>query len=237
MGYESRATHRSAPARRGAGAAAGLALLIAALAAGCGGGEDTAAPEAAQATPRAEAQALPDAALGKASQTPGVSVRGLIPVGVRRINWTTYEFDYRVVLQNSGPALDGVTARLVEPVRGVQVVDGTVAAGTLPADSLTVPNDKITVRKGLPLTVPVISLGAGSTADGVHIIGSDLFHLYEKHVPRHSKIYHDLVPILEQVYKDYSREVKERVYPGPEHTVFMKEDELKKFKDKVGWKK
>ena len=87
------------------------------------------------------------------------------------------------------------------------------------------------------LPVPVISLGAGNRGDGVHIIGSDLFHLYEKHVPRHSKIYHDLVPILETVYKDYMADVKGRVYPGKEHSVFMKEDELKKFSEIVGWKK
>ncbi len=87
------------------------------------------------------------------------------------------------------------------------------------------------------LPVPVISLGAGSRGDGVHIIGSDLFHLYEKHVPRHSKIYHDLPPILEKVYKDYIREVKERVYPGKEHTVFMKEEELARFRELAGWKK
>lgn len=87
------------------------------------------------------------------------------------------------------------------------------------------------------LPVPVISLGAGNKADGVHIIGSDLFHLYEKHTPRHSKIYQDLIPVIEQVYKDYMREVKERVYPGKEHTVFMKEEELKRFKEMVGWKK
>src|SRR6185436_13193545 len=31
------------------------------------------------------------------------------------------------------------------------------------------------------LPVPVISLGAGNRAHGVHIIGSDLFHLYEAH--------------------------------------------------------
>lgn len=87
------------------------------------------------------------------------------------------------------------------------------------------------------LPVPVISLGAGNRGDGVHIIGSDLFHLYEKHVPRHSKIYHDLPPILEKVYQDYMREVKERVYPGKEHTVFMKEDQLQRFKEIVNWKK
>ena len=87
------------------------------------------------------------------------------------------------------------------------------------------------------LPVPVISLGAGNKADGVHIIGSDLFHLYEPHVPRHSKIYVDLIPILEKVYTDYMDDVRNHVYPGPEHTVFMKEDELAKFKAMMNWKK
>jgi 3-methyl-2-oxobutanoate hydroxymethyltransferase len=64
----------------------------------------------------------------------------------------------------------------------------------------------------------------------VHIIGSDLFHLYEAHTPRHSKIYVDLVPILEKGLCDYRDDVRKRGYPGPEHTVFMKEDELAKFK-------
>jgi 3-methyl-2-oxobutanoate hydroxymethyltransferase len=86
------------------------------------------------------------------------------------------------------------------------------------------------------LPVPVISLGAGNRAHGVHIIGSDLFHLYEKHVPRHSKIYVDLVPILEKGLSDYRDDVRNRAYPGPEHTVFMKEDELAKFREMVGWK-
>jgi 3-methyl-2-oxobutanoate hydroxymethyltransferase len=85
------------------------------------------------------------------------------------------------------------------------------------------------------LDVPVISLGSGSTSDGVHIIGSDLFHLYEKHVPRHSKIYRDLVPILEDGYREYMSDVKSRTYPGPEHTVFMKPEELDKFCKMMQW--
>ncbi len=85
------------------------------------------------------------------------------------------------------------------------------------------------------LPVPVISLGSGNTSDGVHIIGSDLFHLYEKHTPRHSKIYCDLVPMLEKGYGEYMDDVKNRRYPGKEHTVFMKEEELAKFKQMVGW--
>jgi 3-methyl-2-oxobutanoate hydroxymethyltransferase len=86
------------------------------------------------------------------------------------------------------------------------------------------------------LPVPVISLGAGNKAHGVHIIGSDLFHLYEEHVPRHSKIYTDMIPIIEDVYNRYMDDVRSRSYPGPEHTVYMKKDELRGFAESMGWK-
>jgi len=85
------------------------------------------------------------------------------------------------------------------------------------------------------LPVPVISLGAGNKAHGVHIIGSDLFHLYEEHVPRHSKIYTDLIPIIEDVYNRYMADVRNHDYPGPEHTVYMKDEEREKFKKLTGW--
>ena len=85
------------------------------------------------------------------------------------------------------------------------------------------------------LPVPVISLGAGNKAHGVHIISSDLFHLWEEHVPRHSKIYTDLIPIMEDVITRYMSDVRDRSYPGKEHTVYMKDEELKKFAEMVGW--
>jgi hypothetical protein len=43
--------------------------------------------------------------------------------------------------------------------------------------------------------------------------------------------------MIEKGLSDYLDEVKQRINPGKEHTVFMKDDELKKFKEKVGWKK
>jgi 3-methyl-2-oxobutanoate hydroxymethyltransferase len=85
------------------------------------------------------------------------------------------------------------------------------------------------------LSVPVISLGAGNKAHGVHIISSDLFHLYEEHTPRHSKIYTDLIPIIEDVYTRYMTDVRDRSYPGPEHTVYMTPQELEGFAKSVGW--
>jgi len=85
------------------------------------------------------------------------------------------------------------------------------------------------------LDVPVISLGAGNRAHGVHIITSDLFHLYEEHTPRHSKIYTDLIPIMENVFTQYRDEVKSRVYPGPEHTVYMNDEQVAKFAKEMNW--
>ncbi len=85
------------------------------------------------------------------------------------------------------------------------------------------------------LTVPVISLGAGNCAHGVHIISSDLFHLWEEHVPRHSRIYTDLIPIMEDVITRYMTDVRSRSYPGPKETVFMDPEELKAFAKDMKW--
>ena len=85
------------------------------------------------------------------------------------------------------------------------------------------------------LPVPVISLGAGNKAHGVHIITSDLFKLWEEHVPRHSKVYTDLIPIMEDVFIRYREEVREHIYPGPEHTVYMSDDEAEKFARDLRW--
>ena len=85
------------------------------------------------------------------------------------------------------------------------------------------------------LPVPVISLGAGLGAHGVHIITSDLMHLYEEHTPRHSKVYTDLIPIMEDVFIRYRDEVKAQIYPGPEHTVYMSDEEALKFAKEMKW--
>ena len=62
-----------------------------------------------------------------------------------------------------------------------------------------------------------------------------LFHLYEEHVPRHSKVYTDLIPVMEDAYQRYRDDVREHAYPAPEHTVYMKEEELQAFASLVGW--
>merc|ERR1712096_424575 len=83
--------------------------------------------------------------------------------------------------------------------------------------------------------IPVVLLGAGQGGHGVHIITSDLMGLYEEHTPRHSKVYHNLIPVMEKVFTDYMNDVKEHRYPGPEHTVYMKDENLLKFAQEMKW--
>lgn len=136
------------------------------------------------------------------------------------------------------PQLGGFAAQGKTADRAKELVDDALAMVDAGCFSIMceVTTSEVCQYLAETLPVPVISLGAGNKADGVHIIGSDLFHLYEPHLPRHSKVYVDLIPIIEKVYKEYMQEVQERIYPGPEHTVFMKEDQLALFKEMVGWK-
>ena len=71
--------------------------------------------------------------------------------------------------------------------------------------------------------------------DGVHIITSDLFRLWEEHVPRHSKVYTDLIPIMEDVFIRYREEVREHVYPGPKHTIYMPDEDVAQFAKDMKW--
>jgi 3-methyl-2-oxobutanoate hydroxymethyltransferase len=87
------------------------------------------------------------------------------------------------------------------------------------------------------LPVPIISLGAGNRTHGVHIISSDLFHLWEEHVPRHSRIYTDLIPIMEDVISRYMKDVATREYLGRKETVFMNPEEALAFATDMKWER
>jgi len=130
--------------------------------------------------------------------------------------------------QQSGFKAQGKTADTAK-----RLVDDAIAFYEAGCFSIMceVVSSEVTEYLAETLPIPVISLGSGNKADGVHIIGSDLFGLYEKYKPRHSKVYVDLVPIIEQGYRDYINDVMCRAYPAAEHSVYMSVEEFEKFKD------
>ena len=134
------------------------------------------------------------------------------------------------------PQLGGFFAQGKTAVRAKELVDDaqSVDAGCF-SIMCEVTSQEVNEYLAQVLPVPVISLGAGLGAHGVHIITSDLMHLYEEHTPRHSKIYTDLIPIMEDVFIRYRDEVKAQIYPGPEHTVYMSDEEALKFAKEMKW--
>jgi 3-methyl-2-oxobutanoate hydroxymethyltransferase len=135
------------------------------------------------------------------------------------------------------PQLGGFFAQGKTAVRAKELVDDAQAMVDAGCFSIMceVTSQEVNEYLAQVLPVPVISLGAGLGAHGVHIITSDLMHLYEEHTPRHSKVYTDLIPIIEDVFIRYRDEVKAQIYPGPEHTVFMTEEEALKFAKAMKW--
>ena len=121
--------------------------------------------------------------------------------------------------------------------RARELVDDAVAFVEAGCFSIMteVTTQEVTEYLARTLPVPVVSLGGGQGGHGVHIITSDLMHLYPEHTPRHSKIYTDFIPIIEDVFTRYRDEVKAKVYPGPEHSVFMEESELERFARAMEW--
>ena len=137
------------------------------------------------------------------------------------------------------PQLGGFFAQGKDAERAKQLIDDAwsfVDAGCF-SILCEVTSEEVCEYLSEALPVPVISLGAGNKAHGVHIITSDLFHLYEEHTPRHSKVYTDLIPIMEDVFIRYRDEVRSRTYPGPEHTIYMKPEELHKFAADMKWER
>ena len=83
------------------------------------------------------------------------------------------------------------------------------------------------------LNIPVYGIGGGPHTDGELIIVSDLLGIFEAFKPKFVKRYAELAPIMKQAFADYSSEVKEGVFPGPEHVYNMKPGELEKLQAKL----
>ena len=56
-------------------------------------------------------------------------------------------------------------------------------------------------------------------------------------MPRHSRIYTDLIPIMEDVITRYMKDVRSRSYPGPKETVFMDAEQLLAFAKDMKWER
>ena len=80
------------------------------------------------------------------------------------------------------------------------------------------------------LSIPVIGIGAGPATDGQVLVWHDLLGIHGGHTPKFVKRYADLRGEMIEAVGEYTREVRERAFPGPEHSYSIEPEELQTFR-------
>jgi len=75
------------------------------------------------------------------------------------------------------------------------------------------------------LEIPTIGIGAGAGCDGQVLVTHDLLGLFDRFVPRFVKQYADLHGEISHALSAYRTEVETGVFPAPEHTIEMPDEE------------
>jgi 3-methyl-2-oxobutanoate hydroxymethyltransferase len=84
------------------------------------------------------------------------------------------------------------------------------------------------------LTIPTIGIGAGPDCDGQVLVYHDLLGLTEGRAPRFVKRYANLAGEIRGALETYAAEVRSGVYPAPEHSYGMPDEELELFASRAG---
>ena len=79
------------------------------------------------------------------------------------------------------------------------------------------------------LTIPTIGIGAGADCDGQVLVWHDLLGLTEGRTARFVKRYADTAEVIRTALEAYAAEVRDRSFPGEQHTYGMPEEELTLF--------
>ena len=78
--------------------------------------------------------------------------------------------------------------------------------------------DKLAKVISSSVAMPTVGIGAGADCDGQVLVTHDLLGMFEKFTPKFVKKFADLSPVIKEGIRNYGKDVKEGVYPAPEHT-------------------
>jgi 3-methyl-2-oxobutanoate hydroxymethyltransferase len=129
-------------------------------------------------------------------------------------------------------ALGGYRAQGRTGARAIEVARDAIAlelAGCFAIVFEAIPaavTDEVVAR----LHVPVIGIGAGPGTDGQVLVFHDLLGIYDGMAPRFAKRYAELKAEMVAGVAEYADEVRNRAFPGPEHSYSIDEDELEAFR-------
>lgn len=124
----------------------------------------------------------------------------------------------------------GLTPQSIHTLGGFRVQGrGAEAADTLTADALALQEAGAfaLVLEGIPaslgqrisreLRIPTIGIGAGPDCDGQVLVMHDLLGLFDDFTPKFVKQYALLGEQVAEAFRQYRTEVKQAVFPQPEH--------------------
>lgn len=88
---------------------------------------------------------------------------------------------------------------------------------------------EITAYLARTLPVPVISVGAGPSPDGIYLISGDAVGYSAFPRPKHEGSFVDVRPLIQEGLREYKKQVLNQSYPNKEFTEHMTEQEHEKF--------
>jgi len=84
------------------------------------------------------------------------------------------------------------------------------------------------------LEIPTIGIGAGVDCDGQVLVTHDLLGLFDRFTPKFVKKYANLHGTIGQALAEFRDETVARVFPAPEHTVDMPDEEWEALLEEIG---
>ena len=78
------------------------------------------------------------------------------------------------------------------------------------------------------ISIPTIGIGAGAGCDGQVLVYQDMLGMFSDFVPKFVKRYADLGEEMKRAFKEYSREVKDGVFPEEKHGYKINDDVIEK---------
>ena len=94
--------------------------------------------------------------------------------------------------------------------------------------------DRIAEFISQKLQIPVIGIGAGSGCDGQVLVVHDMLGLFDKFTPKFVKQYTVLHQEINQALNAYKTDVQQGLFPSPEHSFTISDDEWTVFLERMG---
>ena len=83
------------------------------------------------------------------------------------------------------------------------------------------------------LEIPVIGIGAGPATDGQVLVFHDLLGIYDGHAPRFAKRFAEIKAQMVAGVAEYAAEVRSGVFPAPQHTYSIDDEELAGLRESI----